>query len=135
LIAVVEALTLALADRERYYGDARFVDMPLAHLLDDEFARMRRGLIRNDRLFPGMPPVGALGRSGGTFAAKIASGLSGSTSSTKLQISPSYDTCLRALRHRQHTIRQYGWGIGMSNWTKTLMNYRRGLSGSPPSAS
>ena len=55
---VTEALKLAFADRERYYGDPRFVDVPLAHLLSQSYAAERRKLIRPDRAFPGMPPAG-----------------------------------------------------------------------------
>ena len=42
---VVEALKLALADRDEYYGDPRFVDVPLASLFSDEYAGLRRPLI------------------------------------------------------------------------------------------
>lgn len=41
----VEALKLALADRDRYYGDPLFTDVPLAALLDPEYARKRSRLI------------------------------------------------------------------------------------------
>lgn len=36
---VVEAIKLAAADRERYYGDPKFVDVPLAKLLSKEHGR------------------------------------------------------------------------------------------------
>ena len=42
---VVEALKLAMADRDEYYGDPRFVDVPLDSLLSDKYTRLRRGLI------------------------------------------------------------------------------------------
>jgi gamma-glutamyltranspeptidase/glutathione hydrolase len=42
---VVEALKLALADRDEYYGDPAFVDVPLAALLSDAYTAMRRALI------------------------------------------------------------------------------------------
>jgi gamma-glutamyltranspeptidase/glutathione hydrolase len=41
----LEAAKLAFADRERYYGDPSFVDVPLDLLLSDEYAAERRGLI------------------------------------------------------------------------------------------
>ena len=42
---VAEVLKLAFADRERYYGDPRFVDVPLAHLLSAEYCDAQRGRI------------------------------------------------------------------------------------------
>ncbi|MET0153522.1 MAG: gamma-glutamyltransferase family protein [Candidatus Binatia bacterium] len=42
---VVEAAKLAFADREQYYGDPRFVDVPLAGLLSEPYAGARRALI------------------------------------------------------------------------------------------
>ncbi|MDD9980536.1 MAG: gamma-glutamyltransferase family protein [Gammaproteobacteria bacterium] len=55
---VTEAMKLCFADRERYYGDPRFVDVPLARLLCDDYSRERRALIRPDRAWPSMPPAG-----------------------------------------------------------------------------
>jgi gamma-glutamyltranspeptidase/glutathione hydrolase len=42
---VTEAMKLAFADRDTYYGDPAFVDVPLRALLSDEYARVRRSLI------------------------------------------------------------------------------------------
>jgi gamma-glutamyltranspeptidase/glutathione hydrolase len=42
---LTEALKLAFADRDRYYGDPRFVKVPGAELLSKDYAAMRRGLI------------------------------------------------------------------------------------------
>ncbi|HZP37716.1 MAG TPA: gamma-glutamyltransferase [Methylomirabilota bacterium] len=55
---VAEALKLAFADRERYYGDVP--DVPLAALLDPVYARERARLIRMDRAMEAAPPAGAL---------------------------------------------------------------------------
>jgi gamma-glutamyltranspeptidase/glutathione hydrolase len=53
---VTEALKLAFADRERYYGDTATV--PIAELLAPAYARERAALIRMDRAAPEMPPAG-----------------------------------------------------------------------------
>lgn len=42
---VIESLKLAMADRDEYYGDPRFVKVPLAQLLSDEYTSLRRPLI------------------------------------------------------------------------------------------
>jgi gamma-glutamyltranspeptidase/glutathione hydrolase len=59
---VVEAMKLALADRDTYYGDALFVDVPLAGLLSAQYAELRRPLIDVQRasleLRPGDPRGG-----------------------------------------------------------------------------
>jgi gamma-glutamyltranspeptidase/glutathione hydrolase len=44
---IVEAAKLAYADREAYYGDPNFRDVPLAGLLSDKYNNERRGLIAN----------------------------------------------------------------------------------------
>jgi gamma-glutamyltranspeptidase/glutathione hydrolase len=43
--AIVETLKLAMADRDTYYADPLFVDVPLVPLLSPEYAALRRGLI------------------------------------------------------------------------------------------
>jgi gamma-glutamyltranspeptidase/glutathione hydrolase len=45
LHTLAEALKLAFADRERYYGDPRLVAVPMDALLSDAYADVRRGLI------------------------------------------------------------------------------------------
>src|SRR5207249_8175659 len=45
----LEAAKLAFADRERYYGDPAFAEVPLARLLSDEYAAARRTLIDPSR--------------------------------------------------------------------------------------
>ncbi|MGJ8602769.1 MAG: gamma-glutamyltransferase family protein [Marivita sp.] len=42
---VIEAMKLAYADREAYYGDPDFSDIPMEHLLSDEYNTERRTLI------------------------------------------------------------------------------------------
>ena len=55
---LVEALKLAYADRHQYYGDPRFVDVPLDSLLSKEYTEHRRRQIDPDTAYPGMPPPG-----------------------------------------------------------------------------
>jgi len=55
---VTEAMKLAFADRERYFGDPRFVEVPMAGLLADDYAAARRAQIREDRAWPELPPAG-----------------------------------------------------------------------------
>lgn len=55
---VAEALKLSFADRERFYGDPRFVDVPAAALLSADYAAARRSLIRSEMAWPEMPPAG-----------------------------------------------------------------------------
>lgn len=43
--AVTEALKLAMADRDTYYADPNFVDVPMAALLSDEYTALRQPLI------------------------------------------------------------------------------------------
>jgi gamma-glutamyltranspeptidase/glutathione hydrolase len=42
---LTEALKLAMADRDTYYGDPAFVDVPMAKLLSDEYTTLRQSLI------------------------------------------------------------------------------------------
>jgi len=53
---VAEALKLAFADRERYYGDSP--EVPLAGLLSPAYLRERAALIRADRAMQEAPPPG-----------------------------------------------------------------------------
>ena len=60
---VTEAAKLAFADREQYYGDPDFTDVPLAGLLSKDYAAGRRELIDNGQASldqrPGNPRTGA----------------------------------------------------------------------------
>ncbi len=58
---LAEALKLAFADREAYYGDPAMIEVPLATLISEEYAAERRKEIRPDRACPEMPPPGVLG--------------------------------------------------------------------------
>ncbi len=46
---LTESLKLALADRDRYYGDPNFVKIPMRELLSKNYAAMRRELIDQQR--------------------------------------------------------------------------------------
>jgi gamma-glutamyltranspeptidase/glutathione hydrolase len=46
---LVESMKLALADRDRFYGDPKFVKVPAEQLLSKDYAAIRRGLIDNTR--------------------------------------------------------------------------------------
>jgi gamma-glutamyltranspeptidase/glutathione hydrolase len=55
---LTEALKLAMADRERYYGDPDFVQVPLEALLSKDYAAERRTLIDLDKAAPELPAYG-----------------------------------------------------------------------------
>ena len=56
---VIEAIKLAFADREQFYGDPEQIRVPIDELLSDEYARRRASLIdvnqANAELRPGDP--------------------------------------------------------------------------------
>ncbi len=80
---VVEALKLAFADRHHYYGDPRFVHVPMEALLSEAYTKIRRTLIRDQEAWPEMPPAGdpygmaAIARSEGAAPAAQAGGSPG----------------------------------------------------------
>jgi gamma-glutamyltranspeptidase/glutathione hydrolase len=56
LHVVVEAVKLALADREYTFGDPEFVDVPVERLLSADWIGRQAGRVRMDQAFPAMPP-------------------------------------------------------------------------------
>jgi gamma-glutamyltranspeptidase/glutathione hydrolase len=68
----LEAAKLAFADRERYYGDPEFVDVPLGLLLSEDYAVERRELIdqhvASQELRPGSIAMAAAPRAGERWA-------------------------------------------------------------------
>jgi gamma-glutamyltranspeptidase/glutathione hydrolase len=70
LHTLTEAIKLAAADRERYFGDPRFIDVPLQRLLSEPYVAARRKQIHPNRAWPDMPPPG-----GALEAAASAAGL------------------------------------------------------------
>ncbi len=55
---ISEALKIAFSDREEFYGDPDFVDVPIAGLLSKDYAERRRGLVNRDGAWKEMPPPG-----------------------------------------------------------------------------
>ncbi len=55
---LIEALKLCFSDRHHYFGDPKFVDVPIAELLSPAYAEIRRAMIDPDRACPEMPPPG-----------------------------------------------------------------------------
>ena len=55
---VSQALNLAFADREAYYGDPDFAVVPVDGLLSKEYARERAAMIDPSSAFPELPPPG-----------------------------------------------------------------------------
>ena len=55
---ILEAMNAAFADRERYVGDPKFVDVPIAGMLSPEYAATWRARINPERAFGAMPEPG-----------------------------------------------------------------------------
>ena len=64
---LASALDLAFADRERFIGDPRFVDVPINELVSKTYAATRRKLIEPNQTWGQMPPSGNLNGSTTTF--------------------------------------------------------------------
>ena len=58
---LTEALKLSFADRQRYYGDPKFVNVPIETLMSTAYADTRRKLIDPCKAAPGMPGAGEAG--------------------------------------------------------------------------
>jgi gamma-glutamyltranspeptidase/glutathione hydrolase len=57
---LTEAIKLAFSDREAYFGDPRFIDVPLDTLLSEAYAAERRRQIDSARSCPQMPKHGQI---------------------------------------------------------------------------
>ncbi len=55
---VIQAIDLAMADREAYFGDPAFVKVPINGLLNPKYAAERRKLMTPEHNFTGTPPPG-----------------------------------------------------------------------------
>lgn len=65
---LIQAIDLAMADREAYIADTAFVDVPLPALLSREYANQRRRAM-TQMAFPRMPDAGRVGGPALTYAA------------------------------------------------------------------
>jgi gamma-glutamyltranspeptidase/glutathione hydrolase len=54
---VAQAIELTMADREAYFGDPAYVDVPTDILLSEEYAAQRRAML-SDTAFGDLPPAG-----------------------------------------------------------------------------
>jgi gamma-glutamyltranspeptidase/glutathione hydrolase len=68
---ITEALKLAMADRDTYYGDPEFVDVPMSQLLSDAYTALRQPLIdlkkASREARPGDPNTMTAVKEGGVF--------------------------------------------------------------------
>ncbi|MDE0122742.1 MAG: gamma-glutamyltransferase family protein [bacterium] len=55
---IIEALKLSMADRQTFYGDPDFADVPIAELLSKDYAAARAAMIDPGRAVPELPPPG-----------------------------------------------------------------------------
>lgn len=69
---LIEVQKVAYADRNRYLGDADFVDIPLDTLLSKEFATSRRDLISLHKAVPTPAPFGEISGEASTAQLSIA---------------------------------------------------------------
>ena len=58
---LAEALNLTFADREAYVGDPKYINVPVARMLSDDYAAMQRRRIRSDSAFGRLPDPGKIG--------------------------------------------------------------------------
>jgi gamma-glutamyltranspeptidase/glutathione hydrolase len=80
---VVEALKLGFADRDRFYGDPDFVQIPARQLLSKEYAAVRRALVNRERASLEQRPGDPL-----NMKALLEGGSSGQPSAGESRISP-----------------------------------------------
>jgi len=101
--AVAEAVKLVAADREAYFGDPKFVDVPIDALLSKRYAGERRKMIRKDRAWPDMPEAGRVSGSKWPTEADLIAGrrrLNAPATSADLDLA-SFDTSYFCVVDRQ----------------------------------
>ena len=74
---VLQAIELCMADREAYFGDPKFVKVPIHGLLDPRYAGERRELLTPGRAFGKMPEPGDPWKFDGAAGATGPAGLPG----------------------------------------------------------
>ena len=74
---VIEAIKLAMADRQAYYGDPEHADVPLDELLSKGYAAERARLIDPNRAWPELPPSGRVGNGAGPVPSATAASAAG----------------------------------------------------------
>ena len=95
---VTEALKLAFTDRERHYGDPRFIEVPIERLLSADYQERRRARIHPDRARMNMPerpgrdhaPAGEPAPHGDTSYVAVVDGQGNAFSATPSDV--SHDT-------------------------------------------
>ncbi|USG61991.1 gamma-glutamyltransferase family protein [Sneathiella marina] len=91
----LEAIKLAMADREAYYGDPNFVNVPSDHLLSPAYAAERANQIQTDHAFDALP-------SAGSFSGLEKPKISANRRST--EFSPSLDTSIAVVADKHGNI-------------------------------
>lgn len=81
---VTEALKLSMADRQAFYGDPDFSDVPVGKLLSKEYGRARAAMIDPGRAVPELPPPGDLRRGAVPMEGMAAEGIHTGESGGKL---------------------------------------------------
>ncbi len=71
---LTETIKLVAADREAYFGDPKFIDVPMEALLSKAYADERRKMIRPDTAWPDMPEAGRVKGANWPTAAEKAAG-------------------------------------------------------------
>ena len=112
----IEAIKLAMADRDAYYADPDFVDVPLSELLSDAYTEIRRPLIDMEKASleacPGDPYRMVPFRGTGVFEADVAK-------RRRAWSRTAGETLLRRRRARMYTVAKPLWAVGRGFLTGT----------------